>query len=321
MVFIVALALWPPFQFKGHYEGQHFLFDPAYAFAHIDLTRLGIGWLSIVLTFGIVFLLLRSLSLRALKVFGLTVASLLFIVVAVVLVVKEIRRNAHTALTRQAREALAAVTITNRPEENFVLSNPTDWDLYAEWPLNSSFTIDYLNPDHLILFGVSHYQHSSPVRPHSQQICEKVSPTSLPREQQSQLPQGSPFVQRVTFKYDRAAISGSTVEFDPPLELIAERYFVFYPEQWGWDDLTHTSYLRGAAEFKEVSANTRQAPPRRLAGPPSQRGRFKLSDIDPDPLPDFLFGKSPRVTPRGETSITDQMDRDLRRNSNARRRP
>ena len=49
LVFVVALGLWPPFQYRGQYEGQHFLFDPAYDFGRIDLVRLGIGWVSIVL--------------------------------------------------------------------------------------------------------------------------------------------------------------------------------------------------------------------------------------------------------------------------------
>lgn len=296
MVFIVAFGSWPPFQHRGPrgntYAGQHFLFDPAYASARIDLERLGIEWLLIVFIVGIVLLLYRSISLRALKIIGFTVLVLLLMAASGMLVVKESRRQAHAALTQQARTALAAVTITSRLEENFVLFNPTKWELSAEEPLGSSFAVDYLNVQHVLLYSARSYWGSSLLRAQSEDILKKVAVGSrdfiepanlLTREEQSLLPQKSPFIQRVTLKYNRATMGNQAAELDPPLELVAERYFVFYPEEWGWDASTQTSYLRGPAEFKEVSSITQKAPARRLAGPPHRISEDEWTPILPAP--------------------------------------
>lgn len=265
LVFIVGLGLWPPFQYRGQYEGQHFLFDPAYDSARIDVARLCIAWLLIVLIFAIILLLYKIFSLRVVKIFGLTVAALVLIAATLVLVVKsvrrETRRQAYAALTQQARYDLAAVKITSPSETHFVIANPTKWELSG-----SSFTVDYLTVGRMTLF--SDKPPSSSLRSNSQETYKKDPVSRLSSGQQSQLPQKSPFIQRLTVKYNRAAFGDQTVELDPPFELVSERYFVFYPEEWGWDKVTQTS-LHGPAEFKEVSSSTQSAPPRRLAGPPS----------------------------------------------------
>jgi len=107
MIFIVALGLWPPFQYRGQYEGQHFLFDPAYNSARIDLVRLGIGWVAIALVVVIILLLSRAFSIRAIKIFGITLAVILVIAAGVVVVVRGVRENTrrqvNAALAQQAR--------------------------------------------------------------------------------------------------------------------------------------------------------------------------------------------------------------------------
>lgn len=297
MVFIVAFGLWPPFQYRGQYEGQHFLFDPAYNFASIDLTRLGIGWLSIGLVFSIVLLLYKVFSFRAIKVFGLSVAALVLITGVVALVVKsareKARRQAYAALVQQARTELTAGTVTNPSEGHFILKNPT------KWILGASLTVDYVNAQHLILFNDNKSYWSSTLRAYGQEIIDIYPIRYL---SQGQLPEKTPFIQRVSVKYHRAVVDDKTVELDPPFELVSERCFVFYPEEWGWDELTKTSYLRGPVEFKEVPSNTQQAPPRRLAVPRSQRGEFGLSD---DAIPDFRVQvRSPR-SQRGKFKLSD----------------
>jgi len=204
-------------------------------------------------------------SPRAIKLSALAVITLLLLTGTVLLAVKNVRRQgrleAYSALTQQARYDLAAVTITSPSETNFVLSNPTKWELSG-----SSFTVEYLTVRQMLL--VSYNEPSSSLRPHSQEACKKAPVSHLASGQQNQLPQKSPFVQRLTVKYNRAAFGDQAVELNPPLQLVSERFFVFYPEEWGWNKFTQTS-LHGPAEFKEVSSSTQHAPPRRLASPPS----------------------------------------------------
>lgn len=321
MVFIVALGLWPPFQYRGQYEGQHFLLDPAYNSARIDLVRLAIGWVAIALIVAIVLLLYRTFSIRAIKIFGITLAVILVITAGVVVVVRSVRENTkrqvNAALVQQARNDLAALRIASPSEGRCVLSNPT------KWVLRASMTVDYTTPQHVILFSDNKSSWtSSALRPYGQEILEIYPLRYL---SQGQLPEKIPFVQRVSVKCDRAGTDDKTVDIDAPVEVVAERYFVFYPEEWGWDEPTKTSYLLGPAEFKEVSASTQKAPARRLANPPTQQGQFKLSDIEPDPEALIesrkKLGRSSKATTDGKSGIVDQMDHDLGTNHNARRRP
>jgi len=131
-------------------------------------------------------------------------------------------------------------------------------------------TVDYTTPQHLILFSDNKSSWtSSALRPYGQEILEIYPLRYLT---QGQLPEKIPFVQSVSVKCDRAGTDDKTVDIDPPVEVVLERYFVFYPEEWGWDESTKTSFLRGPAEFKEVSASTQEAPPRRLANRQLSKG-------------------------------------------------
>jgi hypothetical protein len=195
---------------RGHYEGQHFLFDPAYDFGRIDHVRLGIGWLSIVLVFAIILLLYRTISLRAIKVLGITVVAFALITVGVVLVVRSARENArgqaYAALIQQVRSDLTAVTVTNPSEGRFVMSNRT------KWVLGWSFNVDYTTPQHSIFFSDNKsYWSSSSLRPYGQEIIES---NPLRYLTQGQSPEKTPFIQRVSVKYARAAIGEQTVDLD-----------------------------------------------------------------------------------------------------------
>lgn len=287
LAFIVALGLWPPFQYRGQYEGQHFLFNPAYGFGRIDTIRLGIGWLSIVLVFAIILLLNKTISLKALKILGVTIASLVLITVGVVLVVKEnresARRQAYSDLVQKIRNDLTAVTMTNAPEMGCVVSNPT------KWVLSGAVTVNYLTPERGILFSenstasLRHYGQDTPGFRENSLHVDITSLRFLSDWQKNRLSPKKPFTQEIIVKYNRATSDDQQAELDPPFEVAAARYFVFYPAEWGWDELSQTSYLRGPEEFKQVSSSTQAAPVRRLAAPPPSYGQFKLSDIEQDP--------------------------------------
>jgi hypothetical protein len=171
LVFIVALGLWPPFQYRGgQYEGQHFLFSRAPDYGRIDLVRLGVGWLSIVIFFAVILLLHRVFSPRALRIVGLTLVALVVMTAGVVLVVENARQNARrqaqAVLIQQARNDLTAVTVTNPSEGHFVITNPT------KWVLGASFNVDYTTPQRLILFSDNKSYWSESLRPYGQETIE-----------------------------------------------------------------------------------------------------------------------------------------------------
>jgi hypothetical protein len=217
-------------------------------------------------------LLYKTISLKALKILGITIAVIILITVGVVLVVKEnresARRKAYLDLVQKVRNELTGLKITNSADMSCVVSNPT------KWVLSGTVTVNYITSKQDILFSdtsttsVRHYGQDTPGFREESYHADITSLRFLSDWQKNQLPPKKTFTQEIIIKYHRATADDQQAELEPPFELAASRYFVFYPAEWGWDVSSQTSYLRGPEEFKQVSSSTQAAPSRRLADPP-----------------------------------------------------